>query len=116
MVDNKKIAMTPAVELSYLKPEEQAMLVTTIDYEQATPSLSQAQRMKKQSQAGTLTEDSMLAIMCEQKKPCWDNITLRGKELRKYFPQSYTPRQIETIIYRLLEKWAERQAEQKKAG
>ena len=59
MVDNKKIAMTPAVELSYLKPEEQAMLVTTIDYEQATPSLSQAQRMKKQSQEGTLTEDSM---------------------------------------------------------
>ena len=116
MVDNKKIAMTPAVELSYLKPEEQAMLVTTIDYEQATPSLSQAQRMKKQSQAGTLTEDSMLAIMCEQKKPCWDNITLKGKELRKYFPQSYTPLQIENTIYRLLEKWAERQAEQKKAG
>ena len=106
MVDEKKIAMTPAVELSYLKPEEQAMLVTTIDYEQATPSLSQAQRMKRQSQEGTLTEDSMLAIMCEQKKPCWDNITLKGKELRKYFPQNYTPMQIERIIYRLLEKWS----------
>lgn len=116
MVDEKKIAMTPAVELSYLKPEEQAMLVTTIDYEQATPSLSQAQRMKKQSQEGTLTEDSMLAIMCEQKKPCWDNITLKGKELRKYFPQSYTPLQIETIIYRLLDRWAERQEQEKKAG
>lgn len=117
MVDEKKIAMTPAVELSYLKPEEQAMLVTTIDSEQATPSLSQAQRMKKQSQAGELTEDSMLAIMCEQKKPCWDNITLKGKELRKYFPQSYTPRQIETVIFRLLERWAAHRAqEQKKAS
>lgn len=117
MVDEKKIAMTPAVELSYLKPEEQAMLVTTIDSEQATPSLSQAQRMKKQSQAGELTEDSMLAIMCEQKKPCWDNITLKGKELRKYFPQSYTPRQIEPVIFRLLERWAaQRVQEQKKAS
>jgi len=117
MVDTGKIAMTPAVELSYLKPEEQAMLVTTIDYEQATPSLSQAQRMKKQSQEGTLTEDSMLAIMCEQKKPCWDNITLKGKELRKYFPQNFTPLQIETLIYRLLDRWAEHQAqERKKAG
>lgn len=114
MVDTGKIAMTPAVELSYLKPEEQAMLVTTIDYEQATPSLSQAQRMKKQSQEGTLNEDSMLAIMCEQKKPCWDNITLKGQALRKYFPKNYTPRQIEETIYHLLEQWAAHQ--QKKAG
>lgn len=114
MVDTGKIAMTPAVELSYLKPEEQAMLVTTIDYEQATPSLSQAQRMKKQSQEGTLTEDSMLQIMCEQKKPCWDNITLKGQALRKYFPKNYTPRQIEETIYKLLEQWAAHQ--QKKAG
>lgn len=114
MVDTGKMAMTPAVELSYLKPAEQAMLVTTIDYEQATPSLSQAQRMKKQSQDGTLTEDSMLAIMCEQKKPCWDNITLKGKNLRKYFPESYTPRQIEETIYHLLDHWLE--LRQKKAG
>lgn len=114
MVDTGKIAMTPAVELSYLKPEEQAMLVTTIDYEQATPSLSQAQRMKKQSQEGTLTEDSMLQIMCEQKKPCWDNITLKGQALRKYFPKNYTPHQIEETIYKLLEQWAAHQ--QKKAG
>ena len=112
MVNDGKIAMTPAVELSYLKPEEQSMLVTTIGYEQATPSLSQAQRMKKQSREGTLTEDSMLAIMCEQKKPCWDNITLKGQALRKYFPQSYTPLQIENIIYRLLEQWAEHQEKQ----
>jgi ParB family chromosome partitioning protein len=114
MVDTGKIAMTPAVELSYLKPEEQAMLVTTIDYEQATPSLSQAQRMKKLSQDGKLNDDSMLEIMCEQKKPCWDNITLKGQSLRKYFPQSYTPMQIENIIYHLLDQWAEHQ--QKQAG
>ena len=105
MVDEKKIAMTPAVELSYLKPEEQQMLVTTIDYEQATPSLSQAQRMKKQSQEGKLTEDSMLAIMCEQKKPAWDKVTLGGEKLREYFPKNYTPAQIETVIYRLLDLW-----------
>jgi ParB family chromosome partitioning protein len=109
MVDSGKIGMTPAVELSYLKPEEQSMLLTTIDYEQSTPSLSQAQRMKRQSQDGTLNEDSMLAIMCEQKKPCWDNITLKGKDLRRYFPNSSAPLQIETVIYRLLEKWAEGQ-------
>jgi ParB family chromosome partitioning protein len=114
MVDKGKIAMTPAVELSYLKPEEQAMLVTTIDYEQATPSLSQAQRMKKLSQDGKLNDDSMLEIMCEQKKPCWDNITLKGQSLRKYFPQSYTPMQIENIIYHLLDQWAEHR--QKQAG
>jgi ParB family chromosome partitioning protein len=90
------------------------MLVTTIDYEQATPSLSQAQRMKKLSQDGKLNDDSMLEIMCEQKKPCWDNITLKGQSLRKYFPQSYTPLQIEKIIYRLLDEWAEIQ--QKQAG
>jgi ParB family chromosome partitioning protein len=114
MVDTGKIAMTPAVELSYLKPEEQTMLVTTIDYEQATPSLSQAQRMKKLSQDGKLNDDSMLEIMCEQKKPCWDNITLKGQSLRKYFPHSYTPLQIEKIIYRLLDEWEEIQ--QKQAG
>lgn len=118
MVDEKKIAMTPAVELSYLKPEEQAILVTTIDSEQATPSLSQAQRMKQQSQEGALTEDSVLSIMCEQKKPSWDNITLKGRKLSKYFPKNYTPLQIENIIYRLLEQWAEHQAKQehKEAG
>ncbi|MDD3230946.1 MAG: ParB/RepB/Spo0J family partition protein [Oscillospiraceae bacterium] len=112
MVDEKKIAMTPAVEISYLKPEEQQMLVSTIDCEQATPSLSQAQRMKKQSQEGQLTEDSMLAIMCEQKKPEWDKVTLGGEKLRKYFPKSYTPQQIEKTIYRLLEHWHKKQQEQ----
>ncbi len=113
-VDDGTMALTPAEQISYLKPEEQAMLVMTMSYEQASPSLSQAKRMREMSEAGTLTEDSMLAVMCEQKKPCWDNITLKGQSLRKYFPQSYTPLQIEKIIYRLLDQWAAGQ--QKKAG
>jgi len=111
MVDEKKIAFSPAYELSFLSPKEQEQLVETIDSEQATPSLSQAQRMKQQSQSGTLTEDSMQEIMCEQKKPAWDRITLGGQRLRKYFPQSYTPKQIEDTIYRLLEMWYRRQKE-----
>ena len=105
MVDEKKIAMTPAVEISYLKPEEQALLVETIDSEQATPSLSQAQRMKKLSQSGELNEDTMLTIMSEEKKPPREDITLSGEKLRKYFPRSYTPRQMEDTIFKLLEGW-----------
>lgn len=105
MVDEKKIAMTPAVEISYLKPEEQALLVETIDSEQATPSLSQAQRMKKLSQSGELNEDTMLTIMSEEKKPPKEDITLSGEKLRKYFPRSYTPRQMEDTIFKLLEGW-----------
>ena len=105
MVDDKKIAMTPAVEISYLKPEEQALLVETIDSEQATPSLSQAQRMKKLSQSGELNEDTMLTIMSEEKKPPREDITLSGEKLRKYFPRSYTPRQMEDTIFKLLEGW-----------
>lgn len=105
MVDDKKIAMTPAVEISYLKPEEQALLVETIDSEQATPSLSQAQRMKKLSQSGELNEDTMLTIMSEEKKPPREDITLSGEKLRKYFPRSYTPRQMEETIFKLLESW-----------
>ena len=105
MVDEKKIAMTPAVEISYLKPEEQAMLLTAIDSEQATPSLSQAQRMKKLSQEGKLNDDSMLDIMMEQKKPEAYNITLSGDKLRKYFPRSYTPQRMEETIIKLLDAW-----------
>lgn len=86
MVDEKKIALSPAYELSFLKPEEQAQLVETMDYEQATPSLSQAQRMKKFSQEGRLTEDVMLAIMSEEKKSELDRVTLTSDTLRKYFP------------------------------
>ncbi len=105
MVDDKKIAVTPAVEISYLKPEEQALLVETIDSEQATPSLSQAQRMKKLSQSGDLNEDTMLSIMSEEKKPEVDKIVLTSDTLRKYFPRSYTPRQMENTIIKLLEAW-----------
>ena len=105
MVDDKKIAMTPAVEISYLKPEEQALLVETIESEQATPSLSQAQRMKKMSQEGKLTEDTMLSVMSEQKKPEVDRIVFTSDTLHKYFPKSYTPKKMEETIIGLLEGW-----------
>ena len=109
MVDSGKMAMTPAVELSYLKPEEQSLLLETIESEQATPSLSQAQRIKKLSQSGDLNEDSILGIMSEQKKPeLSSNITLSGDKLKKYFPKSYTPAQIENTIFKLLDSWLQR--------
>lgn len=105
MVDEGKIAMTPAVEISYLKPDEQKMLIETIDSEQATPSLSQAQRMKRLSQEGKLTDDTMLDIMMEQKKPeTWD-LKLPMDKIRKYFPRSYTPQRMEETIIKLLEMW-----------
>ena len=103
MVDEKKIGMTPAVEISYLKPEEQQMLLTAIDSEQATPSLSQAQRMKKLSREGKLNDDSMLDIMMEQKKPEGYNVVLSADKLRKYFPRSYTPQRMEETILKLLD-------------
>ena len=105
MVDEKKIALTPAYQLAALKPEEQALLLETIDSEQATPSLSQAQRMKKLSQSGELNEDTMLSIMMEPKKPEKNDVTLSGDKLRKYFPRSYTPLQIENTIFKLLDAW-----------
>ena len=105
MVDEKKIALNPAYELSFLKPEEQAWLIETMDYEQATPSLSQAQRMKKFSQDGRLTEDVILAIMSEEKKSELDRVTLTSDTLRKYFPKSYTPKQMEETIIKLLDAW-----------
>ena len=108
MVDDKKIAMTPAVELSYLKPEEQQMLLTAIDSEQATPSLSQAQRMKKLSQAGKLNDDTMLDIMMEQKKPEKCDLTFSGDVLRKYFPRFYTPQRMQETIIKLLEAWVKK--------
>lgn len=116
MVDEKKIGLTPAVELSYLKPEEQSLLTETIESEQALPSLSQAQRMKKLSQSGQLNEDAMLAILSEEKKPEVDKIVLTPEALRKYFPRSYTPRQMEETIYKLLEGWMRRrQREQERS-
>lgn len=106
MVDDKKIAVTPAVELSYLKPEEQAMVVETIESEQATPSLSQAQRMKKLSQSGKLNDDAVLSIMSEDKKPEMDKIVFTSDTLRKYFPKSYTPKQMTDTIIKLLDSWS----------
>ena len=105
MVDEKKIAMNPAVELSYLKPEEQQQLLEVIDLQQATPSLSQAQRMKKYSQEGRLNFDVMDAILSEEKKPPITTITLTGDRIRKYFPKSFTPAQMEDTIIKLLERW-----------
>lgn len=112
MVDEKKIALSPAYELSFLKPEEQVQLVETMDYEQATPSLSQAQRMKKFSQEGRLTEDVMLAIMSEEKKSELDRVTLTSDTLRKYFPKSYTPKKMEETIIKLLEAWQRKRQQQ----
>ena len=105
LVDEGKIGMTPAVELSFLTQEEQRLLIETIDSEQATPSLSQAQRMKKMSQENALNEDTMLQILMEQKKPVKDDIILSGEKLRKYFPKSYTHVQMEAVIIKLLEAW-----------
>ena len=105
LVDDGKIGMTPAVEISYLKPDEQKMLIETIDSEQATPSLSQAQRMKRLSQEGKLNDDTMLGIMMEQKKPeNWD-LKLPMDKIRKFFPRSYTPQRMEETILKLLENW-----------
>ena len=106
------MAVNPAYEVSFLKPEEQEWLLETIDSEQATPSLSQAQRMKKFSQEGKLTEDVMLAIMSEEKKSDLDKVTLSCDVLRKYFPKSYTPRKMEETIIRLLEQWQRKRQQQ----
>lgn len=112
MVDEKKIAMTPAVEISYLKPEEQKLLVETIESEQATPSLSQAKRMKQMSREGTLTDDTMLSVMSEQKKPEKNEIVLPYDALAKYFPKNYTPHQMERMIFKLLENWQKKKQRQ----
>ena len=108
MVDDRKIAFNPAVELSYLKPEEQLELMDAMNSEQATPSLSQAQRLKKFSQEGRLSIDVMRAIMSEEKKSDIDRITLTGEKVNKYFPKSYTPQQKEQVILKLLESWYHR--------
>ena len=106
MVDTKKIAFNPAVELSYLMPHEQVQLMEAMEMEQSTPSLSQAQRLKKYSQDGKLTFDVMTAIMSEDKKGELDKVTLTSEKLKKYFPKSYTPQQMEETIIKLLEGWS----------
>ena len=105
MVDEKKIAFNPAVELSYLKSEEQLLLIDAMDTEQATPSLSQAQRLKKFSAEGNCTLEAMCAIMSEEKKGEPDRVTLTGDKIKKYFPKNYTPQQMEATIIKLLEGW-----------
>ena len=97
--------MRPAVEISYLKPEEQALLVETIESEQATPSFSQAKRMRELSKLGKLNDDRMLDIMMEQKKPMSNNIVLPADKVNQYFPKSYTNEQKVTTIFRLLDVW-----------
>ncbi len=105
MVDQKQIAFNPAVELSFLKPEEQKQLLEAMDYAQATPSLSQAQRLKKYSQEGKCTFEVMCTVMDEEKKTDLDRVIIKQDVLRKYFPKSYTPKQMEDTIIRLLEQW-----------
>lgn len=107
MVDDKKIALNPAVEMSYLKPEEQSKLLSVMTAQEATPSLSQAQRLKRYSQEGKLSEDVMDAIMSEEKKEV-DRITLTSDKLKQYFPKSFTPRQMEETIFKLLEQWQQK--------
>ena len=114
MVDERKLAFNPAVEVSYLKRDEQRMLLEAMDAEQTTPSLSQAQRLKKFSQEGRLTEEAMSAIMSEEKKSEMDKVTLRSDTLYKYFPKSYTPKQMEQTIIRLLDVWKQRQKNQER--
>ena len=112
MVDDKKITFNPAVELSYLKPTEQTELLDAMESEQATPSLSQAQRLKKFSQEGSLSIDVMRAIMSEEKKSELDKVTLSSDTLKKYFPKTYTPQKMEETIIKLLEQWQRKRQQQ----
>ena len=105
LVDDKKIAFNPAVELSYLQKEEQEEFVQAMEEAQTSPSLSQAQRLKKASQEGKCTPDIMRDVMDEEKKGPVDRVVLNGSELRKYFPKSYTPKQMQDTILKLLDQW-----------
>ena len=111
-VDSKEIALSPAVELSYLKPDEQRQVLDAMDYSQNTPSLSQAQRIKKLSRDGKCTQSAMYSIMSEEKKDELDRIVLKSDTLRKYFPRSFTPQQMEQTIIRLLEAWQKKRQRQ----
>lgn len=114
LVDERKIALNPAYELSFLKKEEQTKLLDAMESEQTTPSLSQAQRLKKFSQEGHLSLDVMRAILSEEKKSEMDRVTLTSDTLRKYFPKSYTPQRMQDTIIKLLEQWQRRQKEQER--
>ncbi len=108
MVDDKKISLTPAYQIAALTEPEQRLLIETMDSEQATPSVSQAQRMRRLSQTGELNEDNMLQIMMEQKKPQAASINIPLDKLRKYFPKTYSPARIEETIFKLLDQWLKR--------
>jgi ParB family chromosome partitioning protein len=112
MVDEKKIAFNPAVELSHLKKEEQTNLLDAMEMEQATPSHPQAKRLREFSEKGKLTIEVMSAIMSEEKKGDLDKVTLTGDKLKKYFPKSYTPKQMEETIIKLLESWHKKRVQQ----
>lgn len=114
LVDERRIALNPAYELSFLKKEEQTKLLDAMESEQTTPSLSQAQRLKKFSQEGRLSLDVMRAILSEEKKSEVDRVTLTSDTLRKYFPKSYTPQRMQDTIIKLLEQWQRRQKEQER--
>ena len=105
MLDQKKISFNPAVELSYLKPEEQSNLIEAMDFTQAAPSLSQAQRLKKLSQENGCSLEDMCVILGEVKKGDLERVAFKSEQLRKYFPKSYTPRQMSDVILKLLEQW-----------
>ena len=107
-VDQGELAFTPAVELSYLKPQEQAWVHAALETTQQTPSLSQAQRIKQESKQGTLTEEGVLTILSEEKKPLYNSVTLSHDTLKKYFPRSYTAKQMEKVIIKLLDNWLKR--------
>lgn len=111
-VDSKEIAFSPAVELSYLTRDEQKQFLDAMDYSQNTPSLSQAQRLKKLSREGKCTQEAMRSIMSEEKKEEQERITLSSDTLRKYFPRSYTPLQMQQTIIKLLEQWQKKQQRQ----
>ena len=112
MLDQKQISFNPAVELSYLTPDEQKSLLEAMDYTQAAPSLSQAQRLKKLSREGKCTQEAMFAIMSEDKKDDLTRITLDNDVLRKYFPRNYTPLQMQQTIIKLLEQWQKKRQRQ----
>lgn len=113
MVDQKRIAFNPAVELSYLKPEEQKNLLEAIDFTQATPSVSQAMRLKKLSQESGCKLEDMCEILAEVKKGDLERVAFKSEQLRKYFPKSYTPRQMSDVILKLLDQWQKKRQRDK---
>ena len=112
MVDEKKVSFNPAVELSYLSTEQQQEMINAMDDTQNAPSFSQAKRIKKLAQEGNFTSEAVVDIMGEEKKSELDTVTIKNEILRKYFPRSYTPKQMEDTIIKLLEQWQRKQQRQ----